>query len=251
MLEQFSLDLAESLYHSEEEFPVDLDFAWHWLGYNQKSDCLEKLQNNFEVDSDYFRQTPELPTASNPRPKNKYYLTVECFKSMGMMAGTEKGKEIRKYFLECEKIAKGKTKSKTSAELLLENVRLLVEHEKRIGSIEEKQEKLQNQIWQINRNMDAIDNEYYRVKSELYRFSNPHGECFSVAGYCKLYSVKLTFPQIAALGKECTKYCKEHDVSFYQVYDPRFGKVGVYPSYVIGWLIPKIVYHEEAQRIAE
>jgi len=33
-------------------------------------------------------------------------LCVDCLKSLGMMAGTEKGKEIRHYFLECERIAK-------------------------------------------------------------------------------------------------------------------------------------------------
>lgn len=31
------------------------------------------------------------------------HLTANCLKEMGMMAGTEKGKEIRKYFLQCEK----------------------------------------------------------------------------------------------------------------------------------------------------
>ena len=33
-------------------------------------------------------------------------LTIDAFKSLGMMAGTQKGKEIRHYFLECERIAK-------------------------------------------------------------------------------------------------------------------------------------------------
>lgn len=35
-------------------------------------------------------------------------LTIDCLKYWGMMCGTEKGKQIRKYFLECEKIAKQK-----------------------------------------------------------------------------------------------------------------------------------------------
>jgi hypothetical protein len=36
----------------------------------------------------------------------KIQLTVECLKSLGMMAGTEQGKLIRRYFLECEKIVR-------------------------------------------------------------------------------------------------------------------------------------------------
>lgn len=39
---------------------------------------------------------------------DKIETTVECFKSVAMMAGTEKGKEVRKYFLECEKALKNR-----------------------------------------------------------------------------------------------------------------------------------------------
>jgi hypothetical protein len=34
---------------------------------------------------------------------NKYYLTADCFKAFCMMAGTKKGKEVRKYYLQIEK----------------------------------------------------------------------------------------------------------------------------------------------------
>lgn len=33
-------------------------------------------------------------------------LNIDCFKSLGMMANTQKGKEVRRYFLECKRIAK-------------------------------------------------------------------------------------------------------------------------------------------------
>ena len=33
-------------------------------------------------------------------------LTLDCFNSLGMMAGTGQGKEVRRYFLECERVAK-------------------------------------------------------------------------------------------------------------------------------------------------
>lgn len=34
-------------------------------------------------------------------------MTVDCFKSWSMMAGTEKGKEVRRHFLKCEQLLKG------------------------------------------------------------------------------------------------------------------------------------------------
>ena len=36
-------------------------------------------------------------------------MTVDAFKHWGMLCGTEKGKQIRSYFIECEKIAKKTT----------------------------------------------------------------------------------------------------------------------------------------------
>ena len=100
----FSQDLATSLYCSKENYPVDLDDAWQWLGYNQKSDCLSKLKANFEEGGDFSAKSLKSPTGG--RPRVSIMLTIDCFKSMGMMAGTSQGKAIRKYFLECEKVAK-------------------------------------------------------------------------------------------------------------------------------------------------
>jgi phage anti-repressor protein len=77
-----------------------------WLGYNQKSDCLSKLKSNFEEGQDFLAS--RLKTAGAGRPRLCVMLTVDCFKSMGMMVGTTQGKNIRKYFLECERIAKAK-----------------------------------------------------------------------------------------------------------------------------------------------
>lgn len=38
--------------------------------------------------------------------KVEYYLTIDAGKSIGMMSATDKGFEIRDYFLECERVAK-------------------------------------------------------------------------------------------------------------------------------------------------
>lgn len=40
------------------------------------------------------------------RPLVEYHLTIEAGKSIGMMSATDKGFEIRDYFIECEKFAK-------------------------------------------------------------------------------------------------------------------------------------------------
>ncbi|HCF28433.1 MAG TPA: hypothetical protein DEV81_14800 [Cyanobacteria bacterium UBA11049] len=102
-------EVVFALIKSENDFPVDFDIAWRWLGYNKKQQAKQKLVKNFEKDLDFevFTQTSVnlIDQGLQPcggRPKEVIKLTVECFKSLAMMAGTLKGKEVRRYFLQCE-----------------------------------------------------------------------------------------------------------------------------------------------------
>lgn len=140
----FSLELAQQLYNSENQFPVSLDKAWQWLGYSRKTDAKIKLKNHFEDGLDFCSKSSKSPTGG--RPSECIMLTVDCFKSMGMMAGTEKGKEIRKYFLECERIAKSTPLiSQPQRELpqtYLEALKALVEAEEEKERLKQEAEAL-------------------------------------------------------------------------------------------------------------
>lgn len=106
----FSKELAQRLLDSDEEYPLTLDFAWRCLGYASKQKAKDKLTRNFDRGVDYILNQMVENTAAQGsqtagRLSEDLRLTVECFKSLGMMAGTEQGKTVRKYFLECEKVA--------------------------------------------------------------------------------------------------------------------------------------------------
>ena len=90
----FNRDLAIALLESTEEYPVDFDEAWQWLGYSTKQKAKSKLEENFEEGIDFL--TKGLKSSTGGRPSDLIVLTIDCFKSMGMMAGTEKGKQIRR-----------------------------------------------------------------------------------------------------------------------------------------------------------
>lgn len=93
--------VAISLLKSSEEFPVNLDDAWQWVGYFKKQEAKNKLLHNFIEDKDFSRKQVKTPTGG--RPSELIMMTVDCFKSFCMMAGTAKGREIREYFLDCER----------------------------------------------------------------------------------------------------------------------------------------------------
>ena len=106
----FDLAIAQSLYDSNDRFPVDFDEAWRWLGYARKENALKNLlSSEFDDGIDFTGTAVAVPsdTGFQPAtPQKKYFLTVDCFKTLGMLSKTKFGKEIRRYFLHCEKLAK-------------------------------------------------------------------------------------------------------------------------------------------------
>ncbi|WP_414579125.1 phage antirepressor KilAC domain-containing protein [Anabaena sp. CCY 9402-a] len=115
-LSQFSQSLAIDIYESQEPFPVSFDDAWQWLGYSRKDSAKRNFDGcGFIEDVDYQLHTsvgsvnhstfsPQALAAA--ARKEDIYITAECLKQWGMMSGTEQGKQIRLYFLKCERIAK-------------------------------------------------------------------------------------------------------------------------------------------------
>jgi phage anti-repressor protein len=104
----FSFEIAQELYTSPEQFPIHFDDAWQWLDYSRK----DSAKRNFEKAGFIEGIDFELHKDVELRPQGGYsnrddiYLSCECFKQWGMMAGTEKGHQVRLYFLKCERIAK-------------------------------------------------------------------------------------------------------------------------------------------------
>ncbi len=105
----FDLTIAQSLFDSSEKFPVDLDDAWKWLGYSKKETVLKALMSeHFDrgIDWDNTSLEKEVLFDRAGQPSDKYFLTVDCFKNLAMLARTETGKQVRRYFLDCEKALK-------------------------------------------------------------------------------------------------------------------------------------------------
>jgi len=93
-------EIVFSIIQSDEKFPVDFDVAWQWVGYTRKSYAKEVLEARFDKGFDFCRISCK--NQMRGRPSQKIFLTIDCFKNFCMMAGTQKGKEVRRYFLNCE-----------------------------------------------------------------------------------------------------------------------------------------------------
>lgn len=60
------------------------------------------------------------------RPAKEYHITLDMAKELSMIENNEKGRQIRKYFIECEKIVfTKKSETKKQIEKLKENIKIL------------------------------------------------------------------------------------------------------------------------------
>ncbi len=93
-------------YHKTDDYIVDLDNIWQWLGFSQKIKAKELLEKNFILDKDYKKPLYlEVKQKKNGGQNiQKYYLNVKTFKSFCLKAGTKKADEIHEYYLKMEEL---------------------------------------------------------------------------------------------------------------------------------------------------
>jgi phage anti-repressor protein/uncharacterized C2H2 Zn-finger protein len=110
-----SLDFAEKFmftFDSKEQFPINIEVLIEMKVYDRKDHCKTKLNKNFILDTDFKVQkaTPEnsgvAKKGGSGLLKENIMLTVDCFKSMCMLANSETGKQVKNYYLDLEKIFK-------------------------------------------------------------------------------------------------------------------------------------------------
>ena len=104
----------------KNDFVIDLDNVWRWLGFQQKVKAKALLEKLFVIDIDYKNLLyPNVeqdsnhmfaPEASGAKKshgghnKETFMMTVKTFKSMCLKAGTKKADEIHDYYLKMEEI---------------------------------------------------------------------------------------------------------------------------------------------------
>jgi hypothetical protein len=94
--------------HPKNDFVIDLDNVWKWIGFSQKVKAKVLLENNFIEEKDYVKslshavkQTPHTKGGQN---REIFMLNIETFKKFCLKAGTKKADEIHDYYMKLEEI---------------------------------------------------------------------------------------------------------------------------------------------------
>lgn len=87
-----------------DPFPVDFELAWQMAGYSTKANAkakgLAKLEKNIDFSSKGMK------SSQGGRSIELIGLSCDGFKHFCLMARTERGRQIRQYFIESEKALK-------------------------------------------------------------------------------------------------------------------------------------------------
>lgn len=140
--------------------------------------------------------------------KLEYVLSIDAAKELSMVEGNEKGKEARRYFIACEKIALEKKASYSPAELLLHSAQILLEQERRTRAIENKVNQIEE-----------------RTITDL-----KHS---TVVAYITRNNISIDFKRYSVIGAKASRLCKKRGLQISKVNDVRFGTVNVYPDEIL------------------
>ena len=153
---------------SKNDFVIDLDDVWKWVGFGRKSDAKRVLEKHFTKDIYYkivLRKLPE--NLQGGRPTEQIIMTINTFKKFCLKAGTKKADEIHDYYIKLEELLQETLNDELKDnKILLETTQLALEAEKKkVDNIKRKrfynQEK--GDTVYIYENNSNDDNSFFKI----------------------------------------------------------------------------------------
>lgn len=122
-------------------------------------------------------------------------------------------------------------KPMTTAEFLVQQANLMLEAERRLTNLENRQLSAESAIAKTNTNVKQVDEKATRAFEAAsaalsHKFGNP--DYYTVMAYANRIGVKPDLNMAKMIGARATQLSREHDIEVYKVPDERFGKVNSY-----------------------
>lgn len=138
-------------YNPKTDYIINMDDVWKWLGFSRKDHCKRVIEKHFMKDIDYKIALPNSGERKNEGGFNKetILMNIETFKSLCLLASTERSKTVRKYYYKLEQ---------TLHELLEEQASELKKQ------LEQKNREVENTVKQLeekNRELETYKQKTY------------------------------------------------------------------------------------------
>ena len=145
----------------KNDFVIDLDKIWKWLGFSQKVNAKTLLEKQFIIDKDYIKslllQQKQTPQTKGGQNREIFMLNIETFKKFCLKAGTKKADEIHDYYIKLEELIHNITQEECNdLKLLLEQKNKELENGKSQTEKEKEELKEKTLLEQFPLNTQCI-----------------------------------------------------------------------------------------------
>ena len=180
------------------EFLGNGDMFANWIKHR-----VEKY--GFVENQDFISFLVATKKPNGGRPSQEYYITLDMAKELAMVENNDKGKQARKYFIECEKKLT-QPKPMTQIELIAVIANQMAEQERKSLELDNRLQVVEQKQQQLNQ-----DNDHFTIK-----------------GFCSLHQLDLSNGKMSALSKKAKKLSDVKGYTYHEITDPRWGKVRTY-----------------------
>jgi phage anti-repressor protein len=143
----------------------------------------------------------------------EYILTTDIAKEIAMLERNEKGKQVRRYFIEIEKAYKRDKAAVSQLDYMQIQLNYLKEQDRKIHELENK--------------TDEIHKEQLKAKHNINRILN-NDNYMTLIAYMNLNGISQKGYHIPSLGKKAKKMSDEQGAFMGAVIDPRYGRINTY-----------------------
>ena len=170
---------------------------------------------------DYVKLAQKGELSATGQTRHEYHFAIDAAKHIAMMSGTERGSEVREYFLACERQAKAAPPVKDP------QIAAMIFTLTRIDAMEQEQKRQAEELARIAENVAVIEAR-----------TQPENKHFTVMGYANLVGIPMDTKTAATLGRRCAALSRQRGLIIGDVSDPRFGNVHSYHESVLLEVLP-------------
>jgi phage anti-repressor protein len=156
-------------YDCKTDFIIDIDNVWKWLGFSRRDPCKRVIEKHFTKDIDYkilLHQIVE--QVHGGHNKEKTLMNIETFKSLCLLANTERSKSVRKYYYKLEQLLHELLREQANElqNQLREQKTLVEEKEKLLLEKDKELEKYKEKVYEEVEKRGFV----YVIKTDSYNF---------------------------------------------------------------------------------
>ena len=164
-------------YHPVNDFVVNLENVWKFIGFSNKGNAKRLLKQHFTENRDYKIALLQTEKRKNEGGHNEetIMLNINTFKKLCLKSNTENADRIHDYYIKLEMVYNELIKEQLREQkTLVEEQKTLVEEQKTL--VEEKEKLLLEQSKEINKYKEKIYEEVekrgfvYVIKTDSYNF---------------------------------------------------------------------------------